>query len=505
MCGIVGMMTVGTATDKQLKMLSHLLLLDQMRGEHATGLAKVNLKTGETEVHKKAVNAIDYLSMSETKDFLNKDRQSLYIGHNRFATMGKRDDSGAHPFKHKHITMVHNGVVDRWVLDDLEGYNDKDCTVDSDMVCRTIAEKGIEGAVKVISGAFSLVWWDAESRSLNFLRNERRPMWICHTDTETMWASEKNFLNVLLARLDKYKGDFEPYEVKPHTLYSWYYDDKGSLLHNGHAKVRPLKIEGVEDPFPTSRGGWNNYSGPYSGYNYNQSSDQRALAKLKSCGLGNLKINDRVKLTFDCFERTALFDSKVSLHGIIHGEEGVKVAFRTFGTELKDILGDFDKELLKALPVGRNSATVLEAISPGASTIWADINACYDVSEKDESGVFRTFTRVVVDEVNSVPVDLKKIKDNTGKKLARGEVNEEIGARFPMKVDGWTFTNPREFINLTSCGCAACGNVPTIFNKNNKKMCVYSGVGGKHATIMDAEFVCGDCIAEDGNVIQNVQ
>jgi predicted glutamine amidotransferase len=498
MCGIVGLLAMNGVNDKQVKALQHLLLLDMMRGAHATGLAKVNLKTGEPKVHKLAVDAIDYLSDKDTKDFLAKDRQGLYIGHNRYATMGTRTDDGAHPFTHKHITMVHNGMVDTHVLHDLDGYRDPDCTVDSEMVCRTIAERGIEEAVKKFSGAFSLVWWDADARTLNFLRNEKRPMFICHTYTTTMWASEKNFLRVLLAREDNFDESFEPYETKPHALYSWHFDNNGKILYKGHAKVRQLTIPEVPAPFQNR---WNGYSGYYGTDRTSAakiSSDRRITTKLREMGL-TCAYNQRVILEVSQVNRTNMFDTKVDLYGTMYGPEGVSAPFRTFQTPLESLLLDFDIAAVKQLPTGRFSVEELEKMTKGCSRIFATVDNAYTVSERDTAdGVYKSFDRVIVNEAKSQPVVARDEERPVEKKPAGNEANVIEGpAKFPLKVDGWTFTSPQEFMNLTSNGCAACGDIPTVFNRNNKHMCVYSGVGNRKATIMDAEFICGNCINND--------
>jgi hypothetical protein len=227
------------------------------------------------------------------------------------------------------------------------------------------------------------------------------------------------------------------------------------------------------------------------------SSDRRITTKLREMGL-TCAYNQRVILEVSEVNRTNMFDTKVDLHGTMHGPEGVSAPFRTFQTPLESLLLDYDIAAVKQLPTGRFSVEVLEGLTKGCSRIFATVDNAYAVTEPDTNRAYRTFDRVIVNQVKSQPVVTRDEGRPVEKKPEGNEVSVIEGpAKFPLKVDGWTFTSPQEFMNLTANGCAACGDIPTVFNRNNKHMCVYSGVGNRKATIMDAEFICGNCINND--------
>ena len=238
MCGLVGLYAKHSTSDNHLKLLRGLLFVDQIRGEHATGLAKIDLAKGETSIIKKAIPAHEFLGQEDVMEFMIKDRGRIWIGHNRWATMGdKTDDNNAHPFKVDHITLAHNGTVDRWTLKDLEGHSDPACKVDSEMVARTIAKYGAREAItKKFSGAFALVWFDSNERTLNFIRNDKRPLHLASlSDGTLVWASQPEFIDFFMKQGKfplSYAKDGEPVLIKEDQLITFEFNQHGTLINN---------------------------------------------------------------------------------------------------------------------------------------------------------------------------------------------------------------------------------------------------------------------------------
>lgn len=494
MCGIVGILTNTVASDRQLKLMAHLLYLDQMRGEHATGVAKINVTTGETSVIKKAMPAIEFLNDDEVNTFFKKDRQRLYIGHNRFATMGARNDDGAHPFNYKHITMVHNGTVDHWALKGLTGHGRKGVSVDSEMVCHTIADLGIKEAVKKFSGAFSLVWWNSEERTLNFLRNEKRPMFIACTNEGMMWASEKPFIEVLVDRDKTLTYTVKPYTTEVNVHYAWKFNEHGCLENKGRPTVTKLNMKDIPNPNPVvvtyGRHDWADYYGvteerpqvrnnnmiyAKDGTNLGtQMAVDRMNEALEQMGT-KVRAGDRLAFSITGFESWSVEKGKADPRGnilglmAIFGREPVEIICYDV---LKSTICNADGTMFSVVVGTIESARATPMVSKGVRTVQEKIivkNLCQSISDPNYQ-----------EDIKKKPADKK-----------------EPFNQFPFRVDGFTFTDRQGFIDFCSQGCSACGLIPLSNDNRNSKMFVYSITNSREVDIQHAEFVCGACILDD--------
>lgn len=156
------------------------------------------------------------------------------IGHNRYATVGGVSEATAHPFDFPTLTGVHNGTLQgKWRLDDNDKYK-----VDSENLYHHIDKNGLTDALKLIQGAWSLVWWDKTDETLNFLRNKERPMWITSTqDANTiLWASEKWMLEVACNKHSILHGDIWTTTIDMHISFEIGKDRK---IHKPHVKEAP--------------------------------------------------------------------------------------------------------------------------------------------------------------------------------------------------------------------------------------------------------------------------
>jgi predicted glutamine amidotransferase len=230
MCGIVGFINADAATkfgDTARAVFEQLLWHDTQRGPHGTGVVAVN-GIGEhatPTMYKSALWAPDYLESTMYKVLLQKrlDYARVAIGHNRASTKASVSNNNAHPFTHKHITLVHNGVI--------PGYGsflpkDYQHDVDSFAAAYNIAELGEKEGLERVPFKGVLVWWNDQDKTLNMARNEHRLLYCVPilNQNALFYASEWRMLDWILDR----NG------VAPETKYKL-------LAPNNHFKFNPAK------------------------------------------------------------------------------------------------------------------------------------------------------------------------------------------------------------------------------------------------------------------------
>lgn len=213
MCGLVGV--AGAISVKQEGVFKQLLQLDTIRGPHSTGILAVDARASHC-VLKKVGTPWD-LEQYKGYEEIFRATLNVLMGHNRWATKGKINSTNAHPFEHGHIIGAHNGTLrNQSLLPDHLEYE-----VDSDNIFHAIETIGVAKTVAKLAGAFALTWYDKFNESINFIRNDERPLWICEDKEEktVFWASERWMLEIVLQKADiKYK---EPFQPKPGQLFTY--------------------------------------------------------------------------------------------------------------------------------------------------------------------------------------------------------------------------------------------------------------------------------------------
>lgn len=199
MCGIVGFINRESnfkASEPLTKWFKQALYCDALRGEHGTGILSVNDK-GFYNMYKKALNAADFLELSKTKSVL-RESSVFSVGHNRWATQGTHTDDNSHPFEHGNIVLFHNGTVSNH-----RTFNKPTFDVDSSAISFMFSEsEDIKKSIERIEGTYSLVWYDFLLETLNFARNEDRPMFFGYVkDSKSiLFASEAPMIRWLANR-----------------------------------------------------------------------------------------------------------------------------------------------------------------------------------------------------------------------------------------------------------------------------------------------------------------
>lgn len=266
MCGIIGMYGKALKVQHE-KLFKDLLIMDQIRGPHSTGVAYI------TDDHvwnymKAAETASEWVTNPEFKKWFGKMRKQVaMIGHNRWATQGAVNNDNAHPFQHGDVVMVHNGSL--WDTDN----HPKKFEVDSEGICHWLSHENC--ALKVLPylcGAYSLVWYDDRSNTINFARNDERPMYTTVlADGVVVFGSEKGMIEWACARNEFTLHDSGVFSTKPFTLYSV------SLQKEDFGKITTREYK--EDYTASA---WNRYS--YSGYGSGYYSPKRKNPVVSSSG-----------------------------------------------------------------------------------------------------------------------------------------------------------------------------------------------------------------------------
>jgi len=236
MCGIVGV--IGSYFKKEEEVFRDLLIIDSLRGEDSTGVIGINHQS-KPSVFKKAVNAIDFLGFKKADSLINASR--ILIGHNRFATKGKVNETNAHPFQYGDFTGVHNGTLrNQSLLPDSKSFE-----VDSENIFYSFSKIGVDETIKKLDGAFTLVWFNEKEKTVSFVRNNERPLFYCYTEDQRSiyFASEAWMLAGILNR----RGvKHDPIiSVKEGHIYTFEEPAVGKPLVGAHIR----KVEMYTKPF----------------------------------------------------------------------------------------------------------------------------------------------------------------------------------------------------------------------------------------------------------------
>lgn len=199
MCGLVGI--AGSLSTKDVDVFKQLLYIDYLRGEHSTGVGCVHETSGEVRVRKAATDPLMFLQMKSVGEVVNSLNKVL-MGHNRFATRGKINAVNAHPYWTGRILGAHNGTLDHICLKDLA--KNQEAETDSEQIMLSVHELdgSITETIALMEGAWALSIYDEADNSINLVRNEKRPLYYCMSESKKTlyWASESWMLAGVLDR-----------------------------------------------------------------------------------------------------------------------------------------------------------------------------------------------------------------------------------------------------------------------------------------------------------------
>lgn len=205
MCGLAGVASTARRKDEMARKEAFRQLMEaaSWRGKDASGVACVPITFVKqpATVYKKAVKAADFLELEQYRRLeRNFDEYGYVLGHARSATSDgwNMADRNAHPFQYGPITMVHNGTIRncRNIDSNIEH------VVDSAHVAAAMAEQEPVKLLERLQGPFALVWHDARDGSLNFAKNNEKPLYWCYIEGENtmFWGSELEAIYAVLYR-----------------------------------------------------------------------------------------------------------------------------------------------------------------------------------------------------------------------------------------------------------------------------------------------------------------
>jgi hypothetical protein len=221
MCGIVAAIALTNQGFPQYisGTFSSMLTADVLRGPDSTGYFLVD-NTGKIRFGKVASHPFRLMASKAYEDSMHQlySRGQVIVGHNRKATSGDITNENAHPFHHEHIIMVHNGMLSNY-----RSFGDFE--VDSMAIPKVLAEhEDPKKALRLLDGHFAIMWYNAKTDTLHWVRNEHRPLSMARAGNVLYIASEAKMLDWILTRFPGPAVKHEP--VEQDVLYTF---DLGSL------------------------------------------------------------------------------------------------------------------------------------------------------------------------------------------------------------------------------------------------------------------------------------
>ena len=267
MCGLAGV--AGNTNVRSRDAFIDLLTITQLRGKDSTGVFSV--KGEDTVDYAKQLGPPEWLFDTKSFDRCVNGVPKIMAGHCRSKTVGDNTRDNAHPYDFEDLIGMHNGTLRGHYS--LDGYDYK--RTDSWAMYNHINRFGIEETMKQLDpdGAWALVWWDKNEKRLNFLRNDKRPLWFAWAKdkTQMFWCSEPWMFSAVNRVVDLWDGkataegekDTSPYfQLPPDTLWSFSVaaypkpGEKYLTFHQPHAmKAEGKKPMGFTRDSSVSKGG----------------------------------------------------------------------------------------------------------------------------------------------------------------------------------------------------------------------------------------------------------
>lgn len=241
------------------------MIYNSVRGLDSTGAASVK----RTEINgrpkivlaKELGHPFELLSLKrkgqESFDDVLAGTNKVLLGHCRAKTIGAPTRRNAHPFRFDNVVGTHNGTLSYTTKEALTGVDKFE--TDSETLYSVIDSEGIAAAVKKLRrpedgtksnfwpDAYALVWYDSRDNTLNFLRNQERPLYYGYSKDKQrlFWSSESGHLAAAMANVPHEDKQYM-WEVPEDIHISWEIPNHGQQF----SKPRGVRREATPDtPF----------------------------------------------------------------------------------------------------------------------------------------------------------------------------------------------------------------------------------------------------------------
>lgn len=268
MCGLIG--AAGELSHPiRTQVFKDMMDVCQVRGRDSTGVIKVDKNLDYTWVKQVGPPNVLYDSRTYENAIERGVESSILIAHTRHKTVGDVSIKNAHPFDfdEQGICGVHNGTLQSAYK--LDGYHHQ--KVDSEVLYNHLAINGPEETFNKTEGAWACVWWNDKEKTLNFIRNDQRPLWFTWSDDMKMmfWASEVWMFSVIARKVKLWDGGEEKQkyvELPINTLWSFRINPKAT----GKEKLMRLRAPRKIDPFVRPTYSYNQNGMGFHGFNHNR-------------------------------------------------------------------------------------------------------------------------------------------------------------------------------------------------------------------------------------------
>ena len=518
------------------------LYVDALRGRHSTGLATVDSR-GEILINKKALEAVDFLTLPAVNKQIDDHLNRVFIGHNRHATRGAINNVNAHPFQHGKITMVHNGSLTQ--THNLPDHNN--FIVDSENIAHSLDKIGTLDTLKRLYGAFALVWWDEEEKRVKMARNSERPLTIATIENKNtvIWASEHNMLRFVAARSGLKISD--TWELPENTIASfdpesndiWQCDIQEDVEYYKHKYPDYNRNAGFHQNRQTNQRGTQSSQ---AGTKETEESREKTKQKIKERDVLNQKLfrecgikkGEEVELclynfspynpehpTAGMWEGCTLDDPYVSVvvYGLASDNYDVEKVYKGEAMCMQIIDPDHELDSKMNYRMVIDNKTIYDADEFAESTIiYADAPA--KIEPKPESKKLVGRSRTIAEKKESVKKLLDEVEEKVKRERAAKEAKQggakkksiltisgkiEAGSKGDGEgefgtsdVDFLYLMGPRglaipysEWVELTKHGCGIC--VQDISPKDAKEVAWWGD--------LQTDPVCPDCAAEAAGIV----
>ena len=159
---------------KLANIMTNLFFLNSYGNTDGSGVMSMN-KDGAVWGHKRAIPSYDFVHTKWYENFKKEIGEQRFVAlHTRFSTVGGNTDANSHPFAWgDHVLMqngtghAHKGLVKGKV---------SPCAVDSESVCWSIANQGVEATFDAYRGAGAFMFLDKKAKTFSIIKNDEREL-----------------------------------------------------------------------------------------------------------------------------------------------------------------------------------------------------------------------------------------------------------------------------------------------------------------------------------------